>query len=247
MPDPEIPRPVIQHSDSAWEAEVKAMSARLAAQSHRSGLVGFIGGMAVMGGLVILGWGVMTQVDKNKSLTTEVQTKAALATQAQQQAATATAQAATASTVLSKTVENLQAQSPSISASAASALDQAFETDPNAAKLLVRVYVHIGSEDQRSTARHVASALRSAGYIVPGVDIKPEKAKQTEVHYYSDDPESLSDAAAIAKVVTAAGVPCGKRQVPQSATDKLRPRAYGLWLALGANPVSPPRSSSFLR
>jgi hypothetical protein len=233
MPDLESSRPANPHPDAAWEAEVKAMSARLAAQSHRSGLIGFIGGMAVMGGLVILAWGVMNQIGKNKSLTTEVQTKTTLVNEAQQQAATSAAKAATASTVLNKTVENLQAQSPSVSSSAADALDQAFETDPNAAKLLVRVYVHFGSESQRPRARQVASALRNAGYIVPGVDVKPEKAKQTEVHYYTDDPQSLSDATAIAKIVTAAGVPCGKRQVPQSATDKLRPRAYGLWLASG--------------
>jgi hypothetical protein len=230
-PHPSNPLPITPHPDAAWEAEVRAMSQRLAAQSHRSGLIGFIGGMAVMGGLVILAWGVMSQIGKNKSLTTEVQTKTTLVNEAQQQAATASAQAATASTVLNKTVENLQAQNPSVSSSAAAALDAAFDADPNAAKLLVRVYVHIGSETQRPTARHVASALRGSGYIVPGVDVKPEKPKQTEIHYYSDDPQSLSDAAAIAKIVTAAGVPCGKRQVPQSAADKLRPRAYGLWLA----------------
>lgn len=225
MPDDEMP----PHG-AAWEAEVKAMSERLAHESRRSGLIGFLGGAAVMGGLALLVWTGMTtkqqlttQVNNNKSLTSEVQVKA-------EQAAVAQQQAATAKTVLSATVENLQAQSPSVSASTASALDQAFESDPNAAKLLVRVYVHIHEQPQRPRAVKVARALRAAGYIVPGVDIKPESVSESEVHYYSGDSQSISDVNAIVKVVTATGISCKARQVPQAQTDRLRPRAYGLWI-----------------
>lgn len=216
---------------AAWEAEVKAMSDRLARESRRSGLIGFLGGAAVMGGLAIVVVAAMhtnqqltTQVSANKSLSTEVQTKSAQAAAAQQQAATA-------KTVLSATVENLQSQSTAVSASATSALDAAFDADPNAAKVLVRVYIHIHAQPQRRRAVEVARALRAAGYIVPGIDLKPQSVTQSEVHYYTDDRQSVSDADAIAKVVAAAGVPCQARQVPQAQSDKLKPRAYGLWLA----------------
>src|SRR6202000_896063 len=97
---------------------------------------------------------------KNKSLTTEVQTKTTQVNQAQQLAATANEQASTARNVLSATVENLQAQSPSVSASAATALDQAFDSNPNAAKLLVRVYVHVPAQPGRKQAMQAAKALR---------------------------------------------------------------------------------------
>lgn len=219
MADPEIPQP-----NGAWEAEVKAMSERLAHESRRSGIIGFLGGVVVMGGVAILVWATMNQIDKNKSLTTEVQSKTEQVTVAQQQATTA-------KTVLSATVENLQSQSSAISASATSALDQAFAANPNAAKLLVRVDIHIHTEAQRSRALQVARALRSAGFIVPGIDVKPGTVQVSQVHYYANDPQSQSDADAIAKAVAATGIQVETRQVPQSAADKQRLRAYGLWLA----------------
>ncbi len=216
---------------AAWEAEIKAISERLARESRRSALIGFLGGAAVMGGLVLILWAAFntkqqltTQVNTNKSLTSEVQAKTAQAAAAQQQAVTA-------KTVLSTTVENLQAQNPAVSASTATALDQAFEADPNAAKFLVRVYIHIHAEPQRKHAAQVARALRTAGYIVPGIDLKPQTVQESQVHYYSDDSQSVSDANAIVKVVVSTGIPCQARQVPQPASDKLKPRAYGLWLA----------------
>jgi hypothetical protein len=226
MADPEIPP-----SGAAWEAEVKAMSERLAHESRRSGIIGFLGGVVVMGGLAILVWATMNQIGKNKSLTTEVQTKTTQVSEAQQQEATAKEQAVTAKTVLSATVENLQSQSGAAPGAVASALDQAFDANPNAAKLLVRVDIHIHAEAQRARAQQVARALRSAGFIVPGIDVKPKSVDVSQVHYYANDPQSQSDADAIAKAVTAAGIQVETRQVPQSAADKQRLRAYGLWLS----------------
>lgn len=226
MADPEIP----EHN-TEWEAEVKAMSERLAHESRRSGVIGFLGGVVVMGGLAILVWATLTQVNKSKTLATEVTKRTVQTAKAQAEAAEATAatqQAVAARNVLNAAVENLQAQNPS--ASATSAVDQAFDANPNAARLLARVYIHTPAQ-QRKLAMQAAKALRNAGFIVPGIDVKPEISKATEVHYYMDDSQSISDANSIAKVVIAAGIPCGTRQVPQPAADKLKPRAYGLWLA----------------
>jgi hypothetical protein len=207
------------------------MSDRLARESRRSGLIGFLGGAAVMGGIALLVWAATSQVTKNKSLTAEVQTKTTQVTEAQQQAATANAQAASARTVLSATVESLQSQNASVSASATDALNQAFAANPSAARLLVRVDIHTHVAAQRKRAQQVARALREAGYIVPEIDIKPEIVQQTELHYYSSDSQSVSDATAIVKAVEAIGIAARKRQVPQPQTGHPRPRAYGLWLA----------------
>ena len=169
---------------------------------------------------------LQTQIVKTDSLQTEVTTKSEEVKVAKQKAATANA-------VLSATVENLQAASPSVSATATSAVDRAFEANPSAAQILIRVYIHIHSRAQHERAAAIAGALRSAGMIVPGIDVKPKSVRETEVHYYSNDSQSLADAASIVKVVAGTGIPVSQHQEPPAASDRLRPRAYGLWLASG--------------
>jgi hypothetical protein len=208
-----------EQREEVWEAEVRAMSERLSRQSRRSAIFGFLGGMAVMGGLVILIWGA---IERTRSLSAVAQEKTTQAAQAQQQAAQAMKTAATVTQTLSQTVVN---------PAAATALDQALKANPNAANLLVRVYIHIHAQDQRPRAAQLADALRKAGFIVPGIDVQLQSEKQTVVHYYDSSSQSLADANAIAKAVWDAGIPCVQREVPKSTTDKLMPRAYGLWLA----------------
>jgi cell division protein FtsX len=193
--------------------------------------VGFIAGAVVVGGLaatfvatVQTRKSLQNQIGENSSLQVQVTKKSDEAKEANQEASTV-------KTVLSATVENLQAQSPAVSASATSALDKAFDADPEAAKLLVRVYIHIHGQTQQTRAADVADALRKAGDLVPGIDVQPQSFKVTEVHYYASDSQSLSDTDAIVKVVAGTGIPVEKRQVPPAKTDKLKPRAYGLWLA----------------
>jgi hypothetical protein len=218
-------------ASQAWKDEVKAMSERLAHESKRSGLIGFLGGAVVVGGLIMAALATLQanhfltiQIAKTNELTTEVKKKTTQANEAKQQADTV-------ETVLSATVEDLQAKSPAISATTTAALDHAFDANPNAAKLLARVYIHTHSTAQRARAKAVADALRAAGYIVPGIDVQPQSFKGTEVHYYTDDAQSVADADEIIKVVAATGIAIEKRQVAPAATDKLKSRAYGLWLA----------------
>jgi hypothetical protein len=218
------------HTPESWDAELKAMSDRLSRESRRSGIIGFLGGVVVMGGVGLMVLATMnakqqlsTQVTVNQDLTHEVQKKDLQVTTAQKQAKAAIA-------VYGATVENLQ---PSKNPAVAAAVEKAFDADPTAAGLIARVYIHIHSEQQRPQAEIAARTLRSAGYIVPGIDLKPETARQSEVHYYAADSQSVADADAIIKALASAGVTVGKRQVPQATSDKLRPRAYGLWLAPG--------------
>ena len=75
------------------EAELKAMSDRLAHQSRRSGLIGFLGGAVVVGGLIMAALATLQanhfltiQIAKTNELTTEVRKKTTLANEAKQQA-----------------------------------------------------------------------------------------------------------------------------------------------------------------
>ena len=84
--------------------------------------------------------------------------------------------------------------------------------------------------------------------LVPGIDVKQEKFKQTEIHYYDDDSQSLADVQAISAALAKAAIAVRTRKVPRAVSDKLRPRAYGLWLGSdlpdGTTPPSPGPSSN---
>jgi cell division protein FtsX len=214
-----------------WEIQVQEMAQRLASQSRRSGIIGFLGGMAVMAGLVAVFFAAQRAHNaaerankENHKLTVTVQQKTAEVKQESQKAKTTTE-------LYNATIENLQSMSPAVSASTASAIEKAFDANPNAATLLVRVYIHIHSPDQRSRAEAMANALRAAGDVVPGIDVQPASTHQDEIHYYTDDPQSVQDVTTIQQVLAKAGTVVEKRLRPRASTDKLRPRAYGLWLA----------------
>jgi hypothetical protein len=218
-------------SPKSHEEELRELVLKMSRDSRRSAILGFLGGAVVVAGLGATVYSAMqsktslqTQIGKTQSLQAEVSTQNA-------EVSTAKQQAVAAKSVLRTTVENLQAQSPAISASAASALDQAFDADPSAAKLFVRVYIHIHAPEQRKRAAEIAHALRGAGYFVPGIDVKSENIKESQVHYYTDDSQSLSDTDAIMKIVAGTGIAVEKLQVPPAKTDHLRPRAYSLWLS----------------
>jgi hypothetical protein len=223
-------------SAASQEAAAEALAKTLARESRKSAIVGFFSGVVVVVGLAATYYAFLqsrsnlqTQVAKTDSLQTEVHSKTA-------EVAAANEQAAATRAVFSATVENLQKASPSVSASTTAALNSAFDSNPNAAKLLVRVYIHLHSKEQKATATNLAHDLRAAGYLVPGVDTQPAQSyKATEVHYYANDSQSLSDIQGIMGVVSKAGINVDKRLVPPAGTDHLRPRAYGLWLAANLN------------
>ena len=206
------------------------MAQMLARESRKSAIVGFFGGVIVVVGLGATYYAFLqtrstlkTEIVKTDTLTTEVKTKSAEASTAKQEASATTA-------VFGATVENLQATNPSLSATTTAAIDKAFDANPKAASLLIRVYVHTNGAAQQPIAATAASALRGAGMVVPGIDVKQEKVKQTEIHYYDDDSQSLSDVQAISAALAKAGIAVKTRKVPRAVSDKLRPRAYGLWM-----------------
>lgn len=203
---------------------------KLRRDSRRSAILGFIGGLVVMGGLAMTYFATLqarenlkTEVTKTVTLQTEVTDKT-------QVAVTATKKAEAVVKVLNDASADLQSQK-GVSATATSALNKAFQENPAAAKLIARVYIHLHSEPQRNTAVGLAKTLRAAGFLVPGIDLQDKvgRLSHTEIHYYTDDSVSVSDAKAIANTLTAAGTPTIAKK---SASSTPQPtRSYGLWLA----------------
>jgi hypothetical protein len=230
---------------AAREAEMRAMAQTLARESRKSAIVGFFGGVIVVVGLGATYYAFLqtrsslkTEIVKTDNLTTEVKTKSVEASTAKQQAAATKA-------VFSATVENLQGDNATVSATTTAAIDKAFDANPSAASLLIRVYVHTSSPAQQTNAATIASVLRGAGILVPGIDVKQEKVKQTEIHYYDDDSQSLADVAAISAALAKAGIMIKPRKVPRALSDKLKPRAYGLWVGSDlSSEVAPPNPYS---
>lgn len=212
----------------------KELAEKLARDSRRSAILGFIAGAVVVAGLtatfvstIQTKASLVSQIGKTDSLQVQVTAKSAEAEQATQEASTV-------KKVLGATMEDLQTKGPAVSSTATAALDHAFESNPTAAKLLVRVYIHMRAQSQAAHAAEIAESLRKAGFVVPGIDVQPYPSgaySSTEVHYYTDDPQSVSDAREIQSAVSEGGIAVKVRQVPNS--QKLRPRAYGLWLAAG--------------
>ena len=217
----------------------RAIIEKLAKDSRRSSLVALVGGIVIVASFVGIYVSVLDYRKSNTSLQTNLDTTSAQADQDRQKAQAATQQVQAVKSVIAETVKNLQSSDPGAAAPAASALDKALNADPAAASLVVRVYIHTNSADQQKRANAIASALRSQGYIVPGVDQMPDVYKQgpktytvTQIHYYEADSVSLSDVAAIAAIVKdKLAIPVQTIQVAPSVTYKVRPRAYGLYVA----------------
>jgi hypothetical protein len=212
----------------------EVLAAKLARNSRRSAIIGFVGGAVVVAGLAATFVSSLQtnnkltkQVDKNTELKVQVTTTSA-------DAAKATQEASTVKTVLGATMQDLQNKGAGVSSTATAAINHAFDSDPEAAKLLTRVYIHMGAQSQHKRATEIAKALRTAGFLVPGIDVQPYPAgayATTQVHYYTSDTQSLSDANAIQKAVAATGIPVIVKQA--FPKDKQPEHSYGLWLAVG--------------
>lgn len=97
----------------------------------------------------------------------------------------------------------------------------------------IRVYIHAADPSQATLVQGIEGELAHAGVLVAGFDVGQFKGtlKATEVHYYRDDSQSVSDAGLIQKILEGNGTPVIAKQVTDS--EQLQPRTYGLWLSTG--------------
>jgi septal ring factor EnvC (AmiA/AmiB activator) len=74
------------------------------------------------------------------------------------------------------------------------ALNKAIESEPDAAGVLPRIYIHIRAESQRSRAKQVADRLREKGYVVPGIEILVNIGPSTtQVRYFRGSEEKRAN------------------------------------------------------
>jgi hypothetical protein len=203
----------------------RQLAVRLARSSRRLGLLTLIGGLIVAGGLVMTYIGYLhSNADLEQKTTLAGNLQGQVSTQ-KAEVAKVKQQAGAAQAVLSELGTS----------SASGALNQAFAANPDASKLIPRVYIHMRLASQRAKARALAGALRQAGFVVVGMDVQKYSATampETEVHYYlDDDGQTKTDVAEIEKVVGSTGIPVAAKRAPNQ--PNLQPRAYGLWLASG--------------
>ncbi len=101
-------------------------------------------------------------------------------------------------------------------------------TNVESAELLPRVYVHIASEDQRPTAVAARTALRDAGYLVPGIENVGTKAPATtQLRYFITDEEALGEK--ISAVLKGVSISAPANFITGFANANIRPHHFELW------------------
>jgi FtsZ-binding cell division protein ZapB len=112
------------------------------------------------------------------------------------------------------------------------AIEQSLSSNPEAARVLPRIFVHIRAASQRAKASKIANALRQQGSIVPGVQILVnEGPDETQVRYFH--PTDEEEAGKIAQAISDAGGPKAVIKLV-SGYPNIRPRQYEIWFTADA-------------
>lgn len=113
-------------------------------------------------------------------------------------------------------------------------IEKTFDSNPEAAKVLPRIFIHIRSAAQRPKATEIAKALRSQGYIVPGVQILVnEGPDENQVRYFHDSDSEKKEANEIAVALTSAGIAAPQIKYVSNYPN-IRGRQYEVWFTASA-------------
>jgi len=124
---------------------------------------------------------------------------------------------------------------------------RARQRDPNIDKILPRVYIQTpAGPEAMERAEAAQKKLRQAGFLVPGIEVRPEPVKQTEVRYYksAEKPEADKVANTLRTAGEKVGEPVYLKRFENSTT--VRPNHYEVWLG---NPTAtaPPKPPAGVR
>ncbi|NHN77865.1 hypothetical protein HA520_11325 [Azotobacter chroococcum] len=101
--------------------------------------------------------------------------------------------------------------------------------------LQARVYMHIGSDGQRSAAEQTASALRADSISVPGIELRPNSPQRTELRYFRI--AERAEAEGLTATVRGVWPDAAAKYVPgYEASTAIRPRHYELWISASSAP-----------
>lgn len=103
------------------------------------------------------------------------------------------------------------------------------------AQLQPRVYIHIASEAQRLSAEETSNTLRSDSIVVPGIELRPNSPRRTELRYFKTSEKV--EAEGLTSVIRGTWPGTEAKYVPgYEASTAIRSRHYELWIAETAKP-----------
>jgi hypothetical protein len=111
-------------------------------------------------------------------------------------------------------------------------LEKTIESDPNVARTIARVFIHIRDKSQHASARRIATLLQKQGFIVPGVEILVDRGPTTtQVRYFRRD--EADEARRIVKILLEAGVRDASESLVAGYENStgVKPRQYEIWFA----------------
>ncbi len=112
-------------------------------------------------------------------------------------------------------------------------LEDAIEAAPQkiTSRIPPRIYVQIATEKERHVAEFASTKLRSAGFLVPGIeDVGTQRAPNlTEIRYFAPEEQGGPDLKAIEQTLSGAGIPAVPKYIAPKPTSKIRPRHFELW------------------
>ena len=108
----------------------------------------------------------------------------------------------------------------------------AIQKDPSIEKVLARVYIQSTPAD-KERATVVQNSLRKAGFVVPGIDTRPDPVRRTQVRFFR--PDEIPQANKIADVLKGLGEQVMKPQ-PVAGAERVRPNTFEVWLSPAAVP-----------
>jgi hypothetical protein len=132
---------------------------------------------------------------------------------------------------LQRTLLRAGSASPESGAQVQQALSAEIDSQPETAKFLPRVWLHIREESQRAKAKPVADALVAAGFSVPGIELVGKKAPdENQVRYFEKSDQATSDCKAIEDAVGKLNLAFEKRYIaPSPNLAPIHPRHYEIW------------------
>lgn len=109
------------------------------------------------------------------------------------------------------------------------AIGQLIQAAPRVARELTRVYLQIGNESQRGKAKEIATKLKQAGYLVPGIENVGEQAPNgpTEIRYFARTDAEREEANKIVNLLKDWGI--NTKNAPIRIATK--PWQYEIWFS----------------
>lgn len=98
-----------------------------------------------------------------------------------------------------------------------------------------RIYMHIGSDEQRLAAEQTAATLRSDSVAVPGIELRPNSPRRTEVRYFRSTEQA--EAEGLTAIIRSIWPDAVIKYIPgHEASTAIRPRHYELWISATSVP-----------